>query len=85
LTPRVFHPNRNAIEPAIFYLNDNATLQVPVTPVFRLKQPTIERAFAARVFHCSRHNFAPMFFHTHHHVFGQALAHVRIFSEWVSG
>jgi hypothetical protein len=51
LTPGIFHPNRCAVRTPVFYLNNNATLQTHATRVFNLKQPAIERADAARVFH----------------------------------
>jgi hypothetical protein len=85
LTPGVFHPNRCAVTPPVFYLNDNATLQALVTQVFHLNQPAIERGAAARVFDRSRNDFAPMFFHFHHQASGQDLAHVQIFSKRKSG
>jgi hypothetical protein len=85
LTPGVFHANRYAVAPPVFYLNDNATLQAHATRVFNLKRPAIERAHAAGVFHSSRHDLAPMFFHLHHQVFEQTYAPARIFRERESG
>jgi hypothetical protein len=85
LASRVFHLHRHAIVPAVFYLQDHASVQTLVPRVFHLNQHALKQAPASRVFHLSRNHFAPMFFHLNHHTVGHTLAPDRFFSELESG
>jgi hypothetical protein len=81
LASRVFHLHRHAIAPAVFYLQDYASMQALVPRVFHLNQHALKQVPASRVFRLSRNHFAPMFFHLNHHTVGQTLEPDRFFSK----
>jgi hypothetical protein len=87
----IFHLNRHASAARVFRLNCHSVVharaaktsiaQAYAAKVFHFNHRATDHAPAAKVFHLNRCHRAPRIFHLHHHVFGQAFAPGRFFSE----
>lgn len=81
LAPRVFHGNRNAVAPTVFYLNLDSAVQAFVPLVLRWSYCAIEKVFATKIVNRSHFHFASILFHAFILVFAIIVAPDRFLNE----